>query len=1468
LVKRFVVAATVWAMGLAWVLGGLAPVGASAQVPAAVPATAVVSGSFTPLPTARVFDGTATTSPRLVQIAGVGGVPAGATAVMVNTEVFNPSASGYVRVTPAGLDAGVATQEFGRGQAISNLVAVQLVGGRMQVKVSAGSARILMDVAGYYSATTGASFTPLPTARVFDGSAGTSPRLVQVAGVGGVPVGATAVMVNTEVFAPSAAGYVRVTPAGLDAGVATQEFGRGQAISNLVAVQLVGGRVQVKVSAGSARVLMDVAGYYSATTGASFTPLPTARVFDGSAGTSPRQVQITGTGGVPAGATAVVVNTEVFGPSAAGYVRVTPAGLDAGVATQEFARGQAISNLVAVQLVGGRVQVKVSAGSARVLMDVAGYYSAAAPVATPPGPVTALRATPATTSIALAWANPADASLTGVMIRRLAGGTPPSSATAGTLVIDAAKPATSYTDAGLAPGTQYSYALFAHDGVPNYANPAAKSVTTASAPDTTPPGPVTNLTATPTSSSVALSWSNPSDADFAGVVIRRAVGATPPASATAGTLVTDAAKPATSYTDIGLAPGTQYSYALFAHDGVPNYANPAAKSVTTASAPDTTPPGPVTNLTATPTSSSVALSWSNPSDADFAGVVIRRELGAIAPATATTGTLVTDTAKTATSFTDTGLAPGTAYSYAVFAHDGVPNYAGPALLTAATTTPADTTAPGPVTALHTTTITTTSVGLAWTNPADPDFTGVLIRRAAGPTPPATVTDGDPVTTTGTTATSFTDTNLAPGTTYTYALFAHDGVPNYAAATTLSTGTPASAAPVHLCGLLDGDQTWDPAIAPVYILDCTITIPAGVTLTVHPGTIIKASSGATLQVDGSLVASGTAGSPVVFTSLADDSVGGDTNGDGSATAPALIDWNGVSVSGPGVHGFDFLQVKFARLTLSGGSSTSLTHAQVGGAVSVDATSGPVTVTDNIVGQGLRVDQAATPGATTVSRNTIAGTGSWYGLEVNTGTNVGTPGATVQDNTVTASNTAIYVHGSHLVPAQLTGNTASGNTMNVLALSGHLSGNLSLPMVGPPVVVLFTGDFYPALTVDAGATLSLVAGQVIKFGPGGGLQVDGSLVASGTAGSPVVFTSLADDSVGGDTNGDGSASSPAAGDWYGITVGTAGSATLQNVILRYAATALSVSDGGYAVVHGSILNSQVGVSSNTWVDATNVNWGDPSGPSPIGTGTPVAGQGVLVVPWVGYVAPPLPPRPQPTPVSLPACSDYVFIGVRGSGEPPQNGDPYSSDEVSNMGARTAGIYNAFLSRLQKNSTETGNPVPTVKTLGLRYPAMDVPGGLSLAVVVGSNAFIDSAWDGVYALEDEISYETSRCSNEHVILAGYSQGALAIHLAIGYLSGPESDRISAILLLADPAKTGDGGETALGSATPSIPGIYTNYINKIEMPSSLAGLTASMCNDQDIVCANAFPSGPWAHTSYSTELTTLGEWGADVVRPPYIY
>ena len=88
-----------------------------------------------------------------------------------------------------------------------------------------------------------------------------------------------------------------------------------------------------------------------------------------------------------------------------------------------------------------------------------------------------------------------------------------------------------------------------------------------------------------------------------------------------------------------------------------------------------------------------------------------------------------------------------------------------------------------------------------------------------------------------------------------------------------------------------------------------------------------------------------------------------------------------------------------------------------------------------------------------------------------------------------------------------------------------------------------------------TLTLEPGVVVKGLAGtsfvGNLRVYGTLVADGTSAAPIVFTSFLDDSVGGDTNGDGTASLPAKGDWDGIGFGSSSTDNvLDNVVVRYA------------------------------------------------------------------------------------------------------------------------------------------------------------------------------------------------------------------------------------------------------------------------------------------------------------------------------
>jgi hypothetical protein len=196
---------------------------------------------------------------------------------------------------------------------------------------------------------------------------------------------------------------------------------------------------------------------------------------------------------------------------------------------------------------------------------------------------------------------------------------------------------------------------------------------------------------------------------------------------------------------------------------------------------DRTAPGPVTGVGSLVTANSVSLTWTNPADKDFTGVTIRRADGATAPTSPNGGTAVANTGKVAT-FSDNGLTPSTQYSYALFAHDGSSNFAPVAKVTVRTQRLG-------VTGLVTTAITRTSVALAWTNPDDVDFTGVTIRRADGPTPPVSATDGTAVADLLSPDSTFVDTGLTADTQYSYAVFARDAV-NVAAGTSLTVSTRA------------------------------------------------------------------------------------------------------------------------------------------------------------------------------------------------------------------------------------------------------------------------------------------------------------------------------------------------------------------------------------------------------------------------------------------------------------------------------------------------------------------------------------------------------------------------------------------------------------------------------------------------------------------------------------------------------
>lgn len=366
-------------------------------------------------PAAPVPSGQAIT----VTVAGVGGIPAGATSVVLNLTATNPTQAGYLTVYPAGGSMPVASNlNFTPGQTVPNLAVVRLgSGGALSIYNFAGQTDVIADVQGYFAPDTGTSglFRPLLPSRIMDTRSGADGRIgalgsqetynLTVAGRGSVPAtGAGSVVINVTVTNPTQPGYLAVFPAGQGTPVASNlNFAAGQTVANRVIAKLgAGGAIGIYAFGGSVDVIVDVMGWFTDGTdavaaGGEFVALAPSRVLDSRTGLgfagrtlaySRRGLTVSGGGGVPAtGVSAVVLNLTATGGSAASFLTAYPGQNGLPLASDlNFQAGQAVPNLAIVQLgPDGTVNLYNYAGAVDIVADVSGYFTSAPQLGQPPG---------------------------------------------------------------------------------------------------------------------------------------------------------------------------------------------------------------------------------------------------------------------------------------------------------------------------------------------------------------------------------------------------------------------------------------------------------------------------------------------------------------------------------------------------------------------------------------------------------------------------------------------------------------------------------------------------------------------------------------------------------------------------------------------------------------------------------------------------------------------------------------------------------------------------------------------------------------------------------------------------------------------------------------------------------------------------------------------------------------------------
>jgi len=188
---------------------------------------------------------------------------------------------------------------------------------------------------------------------------------------------------------------------------------------------------------------------------------------------------------------------------------------------------------------------------------------------------------------------------------------------------------------------------------------------------------------------------------------------------------------------------------------------------------------------------------------------------------------------------------------------------------------------------------------------------------------------------------------------------------------------------------------------------------------------------------------------------------------------------------------------------------------------------------------------------------------------------------------ASNNLIIKNGLDAGGNLINGTPKNENSVakNYTMLSGGITfdENFTLRRLGSPYIS--DGPIH----VLAGVTLSIEPGTIIKFQHGSSrtpyaeLKVEGSLEALGGSepDQKIVFTSYKDDEYGGDTNNDGDATQPAAGDWDWVYFKDSVS-NLRDVIVRYGGKLHSDCCGAFpSYTYGAIYvdGGQLTISSST-------------------------------------------------------------------------------------------------------------------------------------------------------------------------------------------------------------------------------------------------------------------------------------------------
>jgi RHS repeat-associated protein len=381
---------------------------------------------------------------------------------------------------------------------------------------------------------------------------------------------------------------------------------------------------------------------------------------------------------------------------------------------------------------------------------------------------------------------------------------------------------------------------------------------------------------------------------------------------------------------------------------------------------------------------------------------------------------------------------------------------------------------------------------------------------------------------------------------------------------------------------------------------TPTIESGVTVKVEPGVKFKVSY---LVVKGTLDVDGTAEEPVVFTGNSETTKG---------------EWSGIKLtSSSGASVIDHAELRYgggfgASIQIYGSSPTvtnSTIFQSFGAGIYVSEGGSPEIAHNDILASadyGIRYAASGTQtGEVNVHDNYVEGGKNGIIAEItSTGTVVGKD---LGANTIVGTTVTALSYSGLDIPGNITGNTLTANTSNVISIGGTVATSSTWNDGGSTIRFQIGG-----VTVASGATLKITKGVLIKQPV---LVVKGTLDVDGTAEEPVVFTGNSETTKG-EWSGIKLTSSSGAsvidhaelryGGGFGASIQIYGSSpTVTNsTIFQSFGYAIQVSESGSPKIEWNRFRaSQTGALHYTGtgnLSAPNNDWGCANGPKPAGCG----------------------------------------------------------------------------------------------------------------------------------------------------------------------------------------------------------------------------------------------------------------------------